>query len=327
MTSLTNQMQLPPLRIFLALWLGLIFLSACNDHPKTDPGHSNEAILEVNDKRYSLEEFYFYLDLNYHEIDKSGDEELLSRALDKFKREIILAEMANFSGYYVSEDQVSDFIENKMTTMSYHLKPYKEQEYWKSIVRRRLAIQALLQNETLRNATVSDQAIQNYYQAHQADYQGETLYQLRVAQLSDQETAEKLLKVLKKSREPFAKTVAPFAANEGYLIAESYPIDGLIPPFQKAVSGLRPGRYSKPIPVKQGELTVFYVLYLEAVFPAEPVSYEEAHYDIKTKLHKIEAEKILEAQLSQFEAKLPMTLLENHLPFRYIEPNKRSENP
>jgi len=309
-----------------AICIGLFAILACGNSPQVDLGHSGETILEVNNKRYSLEEFHFYMDLNYHELDKNGDPELLSHVLDKFKREIILAELANFRGYFISEDQVSDFIENKMTTMSFHLKPAKEQDFWQAIIRRRLAIQSMLQNEMLRNANVDDQAIQNYYQSHQADYQGETLYQIRVAQLGDKETADELLKKLKKSREPFTKTVAPFAANEGYLIAETYPIEGLIQPFQKAVNRLRPGRYSKPIPVKQGELTVYYVLYLEAVFPAEPVSYEEAHYDIKTKLHKMAAEKLLEAHLSQFQERLPVTLLENHLPFRYIEASKRSEN-
>lgn len=309
--------------LFFILCLSMI---SCDSHPQDDEKPAPKAILEINNKGYSLEEFRFFLSQTYPELGPDEDDELLSHALDQFKQEIILAELANYSGYFVSEDQVADFIEKKLTTMSFHLKSNQDRTFWQAIIRRRLAIQELLQNETLKNTNISDQEIQNYYQNHKSEYEGETLYQIRVVQIANEEKVDELLEVLKKSKEPFSKVVAPFAENDGYRITQAFPLDGLIPPFQKAVRNMRPGRHSKPIPVKQGELTVYYVLYLVAVLPPKAVSYEEAHYDIQAKLRQAQAKSLLDRQIEQFLARLPLRQVNDHLPFRYIEPDQRSSS-
>lgn len=314
---------------FLIMGFCLVFVStilSCGTPLESDQQASDDTLLEVNSKPYSQQEFQFFLVQNYPELEGTQDADLLSHAFDAFKKEIILAELANFSGHFVSDDQIDNFIENKMTTTSFHLKGSQERQFWKSIIRRRLAIQELLKNDILKKAVVTDQAIQIYYQNHQQEYQGETLYQLRIVQTGTLEKAEDMLEVLKKSREPFLKVSSDFAENDGYRIVQDFPLEGLITPFQKVLRNLSPGQYSGPIPVKQGEVTVYYVIYLEAILPPKTISYEEAHYDIQAKLKKVEAENILDAKLEQFMARLPVKHFPNHFPFAYIEPTKRSQS-
>lgn len=309
----------------LCLFWVLLF-AFCSPKPP-DENPNVDIVLEINGTTYSNTAFSFYLGQNYPEIHSSDDSEILSHAFDQFKREIILAELANYSGYFVSEDQVDDFIDNKLTTMSFNLMSQQDRHYWRSIIKRRLAIQELLRNDILKSIQVGDAAIQNYYQKHLEEYRGESLYQVRMVQVPDQDTAKELLKTLKKSKEPFTKTVAPLAANEGFKIAQSFPISGLIPPFQDAVRKMRPGQYSKPIAVKQGDITVYYVLYLVAVIPAKETSYEEARYDIQGKIRKAEAEKIINSQVDHFLERLPVKVHSQNLPFQYVDATQRNSHP
>ena len=245
-------------------------------------------------------------------------------AADEFIRELTIAEIAARQPIYVSQDQIDDFIHNQMTMVSFHLMEPKEQELWKAAIRRRLAVQQFLNRILLNQVSVTDEEINDYYSTNENDYKSDVHYRMRILQFSTEEKAKEFGKALKKTKRPFLEVAAEHLENQDYLLPVNLPLTALNQSFSRTVRRMRPGRYSKIIPIKQGEATVYYILYLEAITPESQVPFEEAYHEIRQKLEHQAAEALLEDMIKQYQSSIDLKVHEDSLPFTYQDPAQRS---
>jgi hypothetical protein len=287
----------------------------------------NPIILELNSRAYSLEQFRFFVSRKYPEGLHLDQNEVQSAYLDAFSRELYLYEIAVDLGYRPSNHQIETFIRDQLTSMSFHLLPPEEQTLWRDAIGRRLAIRSMMQSEVLKHAEIQDDAVEAYYQEHTEDFKREQHYRLRFFRTPEKELADKFREDLRKSREPFTTVADQQEGHDGsHKLAVELTREALLKPFYAAIRRMKPGQYSKVIPVEQGETQSYYVLYLEAVLPPRQISYDEAQHEIRTKLQQASAQSFIEEQMQAYRARLQLAIKRDSLPFQYIDPNNRSES-
>lgn len=304
--------------------LPILLLSACTDQPKPSV-ETAPIVLTIAKQQATLADFHFYLKRTYPEVVETADDELRSILFDSFRREVVLAEVAKAMGYEVTEDRILEYFGEKVTTTSFHLLTLDEQFLWKELIGRRLAVRDLLRNEVVRRVSVSEEAIHKYYQNHSEQFRKEKTYRLRMLQTLDQQKADSFHQALRKSKQPFMAVAEEYADHEGYKLVVPLTMEALLTRFQKEVAKLRPGTYTKVIPVKHGEQTSYYVLYLEEEVPEEKIGYDDAYHDIRSSLEQSEAEQVLQNLIQQFEARFDIVIHRDALTFTYIDAAQRSE--
>ena len=304
----------------------LFSIGACSRAEKTpSPDGVNPVIIEILNARVFLEEYHFYRQKNYPELPADIDDQTHSHIFDRFKRDLLIAEISQAQGFRITDDQVNQFINTKLTSLSFELLPSHDQGLWRNEIKRRLAIVQFLHREILNDFPISDDRIAEYYEANEDRFKKETAYQLRFAQTKTREQADQLRAALKKSKEPFAEVAKDYAENEGYQLVISLKMNELAAPFQKAVGRLKPGQFTKIIPIKQGETDFFYIIYLESLTEAHRVAFEDAYYPVQTELEKERCRKLLDEKIRQFENKIPMKVHLSELPFTYLQASQRNE--
>lgn len=307
----------------------LVAISACSAPPPVHETPPSPLLIRIGAEHglaetHSLDEFSFFVTEVYPELGGTIEEELHSRLFDRFEREVILSYIARRMGFHVSDDQIDAFIQNQMTTVSFHLMDGAEQALWRQAIRRRQRIQQFLQRKLLREVSIPEDAIHAYYGEHEQEFKRDALYRIRVLPINDQDVAKKIQTTLRRTRKPFIEVAEAHLESPDQLMPVTVPLKNLAEPFQNAVRRLRPGRHSKTIPLKEGEITVYYILYLEAAAPAATLSFDEAYHDIRKKLERTATEARLDTVLEEWRSKLTIEVSRENLPFTYREPSIRS---
>lgn len=298
--------------------------SACRQAGTPEISHEAKTIISWDRGSASSDDFEFFVEKFYPEIKSTDDNQLLSNLFDEFKKEYLLAEMAESSGHRVGEDQIDDFIETKITTMSFHLLSDNEKMVWRNAIRRRLAVQKFMERSLLTSVDIEEQAVHDYYQAHQDRYKTEKRYRIRVFQTEEEEKAEELLNAVKQKKEPFVQAADRFTENKGFRIATPMSLEEMNEAFRAAVSRLRAGGVSKIIKVELEQAHHFYVVYLEEIIPETEIPFEDAYQDILREVQKQAALDLLDQSMARFQEKVTFKVYTENLPFEYIQPSERS---
>ena len=313
--------------LFCPTWVGAFFalcLLGCASQPdRKKAADDNPVVIQTPNAEVHLDEFLFYFQKNYPELESETDDDLWSYIFEKFRRDIFIGEISQALGFRVTNDQIDHFIKYSMTGMSYHNLPPEQQLLWRKAIKRRLAIQEFLNREILETTTISDQAIAQYYEQNQDQFQRETVYRLRFLKLTNQEKAEAFLSAIKTSKASFTEVAAEFAENEGYQLIVPLTLEAMLTPFQNEVNKLKPGHHSPIIAVNPSEEASFYVLFLESIVKPLQISYEEAYDYIRDELAKRTCRKLLDEKLNQFELLIPLTVFGDQLPFKYTPTNRK----
>jgi len=320
-----------PVRFLLLFGLatGCLF-SSCRRADRAPVDH-NPVIIEVASSQIKLDAYQFYLECNYPEILGQLDDEMHSFIFSKFKRDLFLAEISQ-TLVRISDEQVEDFIRKNESifrtragVQGFYALPETQQMLWRNEIRRRLAIQQFLKREIIDSTTISDQSIARYYEQNQALFEKDTRFRLRFVQIVSEEKAERFRAELRKSKEPFLKVAANYAANEGYLLAQPMLLSDLPESFRDEVSKLSPGQCTKVIPIDYGEMANYYVIYLESFLEQDAVPFEEADGIIREKLEKQHYDRLLDDKIQQFEHRVPIKVFTEALPFKLIDPPPNRE--
>lgn len=310
---------------WLGLALGLVWIILSGCQPSTSKGAAEEdkPVLEVGSKSFTLNQFYFYAERNYPELsveDAPPDPELLSRILDHFQRDLLIAEHAQNIGIRPTENEVQHFIEQQMPGMTFELLPEEKQALWRGEITRRMAIQLFLNQQVLQSISISDAAVSAYYREHVDEFKREAQYRIRHVQTSDEARADAFVSVLKSGKKSFVEAAPDFSENDGYRLATALELNALPEGFQKALKRMKPGQFSSPIPLQYGEETYYHVLYLESQIPELTMTFEEAYSRVHEKLRKDAANALLESQLELFASTIPVKVYRDRLPFSYSRP-------
>ncbi len=102
-------------------------------------------------------------------------------------------------------------------------------------------------------------------------------------------------------------------------------LDELPEPFAKSVRRMKPGQYSRIIPVKHGETQHYYVLYLETVVADEQPPIEEIYFHIRNELERKRARELFSEKLERFRPLVPLVIHYDRLPFTYRERSSEEE--
>lgn len=316
------------LEVWRRIWLVLLLIlqiGCISPKPPEKGRKANPVLIRQGTAEIRLKEYLFYFKMNYPEIIGNTDQELQSYIFDVFRKDLLIAQISQILGFRITGDQVESFINFKMTGKSIHLLPQDEQELWRREIQRRLAIQQFLEREVLSAISVEDEEIHLYYQAHQGRFKRETMYNIRFMQASSEKRAKDFIAELKRSKGSFKEIAGSYSENEGYQLSTPLGLNDLMTPFQEQIRKTNPGQYSRIIPVKHGETTYYYVLYLESEIPAAQIPYEEAYDHIRAELEKERSQTLLEQKLRQFRGRIPTKVYWENLPFAYREASQRKE--
>lgn len=312
---------------YLLVLLTCLSMMGCQSPPLPITEEANPIILELNGRAYSYEQFRFFVSRRYPEGAHIEKDDVQSAYLDAFVRELYLYEMALEKGFRASEHQIDSFIRDQLTSMSFHLLTPQEQILWRGAITRRLSIRELMVHETLKRSIVADEQVLAYYEEHAETYNQDSRYRLRFFRTNEEDTAKAFHKALSSSRESFATIADQQEGHDGsHRLTLELTKEGLLSEFYKSLRRMKPGQFSKVIPIKQGEAQSFYVLYLEAVLPPRQISYDEAQHEIRTMLQQQSAQAFIDEQLQTYREKLPLKQHHERLPFNYLDPTSRSES-
>lgn len=325
MTGLEQTIQRPyrPLwtRICLCLAIGTVL--GCSDPQNQHP--RAPVVLAYGEESIHLDAFEFYLTLNYPELVDRPDDFLYSYAFDKFRRDIRIAQISRDLGFRITTDQVDDFIKYNMTGANLHLRPEPEQRLWRAEIARRLAIRQFLEREILDDVSISEDAITAYFEANEGRFKQPNTYRIRFVQAKTEAEAQAFHDALRKSKRTFREVAADHFEDPSYLLAVPLTVEELPEPFAKRISRMRPGQYSRVIDIQHGEVTHYYVLYLEAELPERQVPFEEAHQYIRRHLEKDWCREQLQRQLERFSPRIEEKIYTENLPFVYLDATARKE--
>jgi hypothetical protein len=301
-----------------------LLVSACRFGASPNAGE-NPIIIETRTDQIHLDEFEFYVTQSYPEALDVLDGEMYSYFFDKFRRDLLIVEISRLLGFRITEEQVEDFIKNRLTGVTFSLLTPEQRTLWRGEIERRLAIRQFLRREILKGPEITDADVARYYDERSEFFQKEPLYRVRFCQISTKEAAEELRKALKKSREPFATVAANFSDNEGFRLPISFRLSEMPAPFREALGKLKPGRASNVISVNRGESEFYYVVYLESVTSPVQISYDDAYHYIAGELHARQSRKRFQNTLKKFVDRLPLKVYYQNLPFDYVAPSQRKE--
>lgn len=305
----------------------LICLATAGCRQAVDSPDENVAVVvRVGNRQVTLDEFMFFVERSYPELGTVTDPGLLSRMFDTFTRDLMIEAYATNVGLNVGDDEIEQFIGQQMTSMTFNLLDPVDQALWRSEIQRRLVIQQFLQREIVDRILVPEEDLVAYFEEHRDDFKHPLRYRFRHVQTDDQAVAEDFIAELKKTKEPFTKIAPQFSANDAYrLPAELAPGD-LPEGFRVALSRLKPGQYSKVVPVDYGEITLYHVLYLESLIPEVEESFDDAYARIKGKLERLQSEERLRQLTDYMEQNVPLERLHGNLPFEYVVDKEDGEN-
>jgi hypothetical protein len=281
--------------------------------------------MSILDSGPSLEDFHFFLEKGYPELQGQQDPELLSYVFDQFVKDEKIFGYAQALGLRVLDDQVETFINEQMTHMTFNLLPETEQKLWRREIRRRLTIQIFLQKEIVQNVSITPEEVEKSYQEQIDLFRKPHLYRFRELKFTNQEQAKAFLAEVARRKSTFLAVAPEFAEHSGYLLATTLGLEELPKPFSEALAALQPGQLSQVIALEFGEIATFHVLYLEERIPAREVALEDAYDSLRRDLEQVAARNLLETRLAELEQRIPCEVYWQRLPFVYVPAHRRSE--
>lgn len=345
----TRQTRLKRFGWASVLTLILCFFSACTPQPEQGDT-TNPIIITISsgtrNTDYRLKEFELFTRLNYPEIEGTPDPEMAATIFEDFKKDLTLATISQAYGIRILSPDVDRFAKDYLHPLGYTTLSDEERELWRLEVKRRMAIRELLRRKILKNITVTDEQVAEYYDQEAANFKKDAQYRIRFVQTATKERAKELLSRLKKGDETFKNLAAEFAENDGHMFAVPMRLEELSEPFSRVIQKMKPGRYSKVITLQQfvkepvdedasleeqsaepQVLEQYYVIYLESIISAVEISYEDAYHYIGEELQGRFCREALAKMLENFaqSPKFTVRVHPENLPFTYTEGPKDKE--
>jgi parvulin-like peptidyl-prolyl isomerase len=259
----------------------------------------------VNDELLHRNQFDSYIVQEKDFLADDPDGKVHSRLLDQLIREKLILQEARQMGISDAIQPVS----NNASPVSDVVEPLPNDELLKA----RIMIENYERQVVLKEVSVSQAEIADYYQRNQVRFARRSGYYLRDIRVADRTQAETIFRQLSKLNGDFAQlakqySVSATAADGGLRYYE----DGQLPPvLEEVVQKLKPGEVSTIVTTEYG----FNIFKLEK--RAEPLTLEEAQDQIKQELTASKSQALLEADSKRLQAKAKVKLYTNALDFSY----------
>jgi len=299
----------PTLRALL-LWAFLIVLVA---GPSGAWGEEPEIVARVNGEPVTRAELQRMLAdsrmrrLSQRELGTQipDSKELQRLALQKLIHRRLILQEAHRRNITVTEEE----IDKGVAALRSRFKGAKKYQGWlrsmgldeKSLREslRRDLLATRVSVEVVKEARVTEEQVQEYYEAHKAELQFPDEVRLRIIAVKDRPAADEVLAALKKgedfdrlARERSMEARAAQVGDNRWA-----PLESLSPSLREAVRPLKPGEISGPL---QGN-TEFIVVRLEERRPPHTKTLAEARPEIEKRLLSVKQQEVLQAWLVEQE--------------------------
>lgn len=271
-------------RALLVILLLGVSVTACSKKGK--PGSPGTSVVALaGEKAVEYEDYAAYVKKAAREDARSVSPQVASSLLDQYIEEILL-------------DLAAEQADPKLGATT-------AEEKRRELINRRAKL-----------TEISEAELKAEYDKHLDVYQKPEMIRLSQMILPDKETADQVRKKLEKgagwvdvSRETSLAPNKASGGSLGFLSRGDLPRD-----FEKAVWSQKVGAVTPPVPSGSG----FHIFRIEERLDGRTVTFEEARPALRLALAEQKASQALEALLKESQAKNPVSILEDHLPFPYV---------
>jgi peptidyl-prolyl cis-trans isomerase C len=246
------------------------------------------------------------------------NDQVLSALLDSAVNERLLLQAARQQGMSVSDKEVQEYLANSALMQN------RNQEQWSEEDRRRRAeraTEALLVNRYVQSIIavtkpVSREAGKEYYDAHTEAFQEPDRYHVAEILVQDEPVAETVLHMLVRGRS-FESLAQRYSKNElasrggdlGWFAHGELPEQ-----FEKAITGLKPGRHSQIVRTDYG----YHIFKLKDVRKGHIVAFAQAQSQIQTLLVEEQEKEALAQEMARLRNATPIVIELPNLGFKYL---------
>lgn len=262
---------------FLVPLLALVaLLAACGAVEPAPP----DAVAKLGGEWVLLEDFQFYLERTAGDGAEELSSRVLSKLLDQYLEEELLARLAEEEGLATPETP------------------------------RRRALEQLLQAQDLPDPTEAE--VRGYYLEHQEEFHRAERVRLRQILVQDEESLARALEELE-SGAAFSEVASRYSGDQlGGFQGELARTD-LPPTFVETIFALPPGEVSEVVEAEYG----FHLFQVTERLPEEIVPLEEAEPGIRRHLREKALDRRLASLLEQARQRYPVEVYPRNLPFEY----------
>jgi peptidyl-prolyl cis-trans isomerase C len=294
-------------RVAISLLLAVLLLAACKRKPSVPP----DVIARVNERMLTLGDFKRYLVRNSGTDLSQLNAEVASAILDQFVEEIIVSEYAASHGVEVPAEKIAAAVRT---------------EAGATVVEKRdeMRREKLLADLATKSPEPSASQIQEFYDAHQADFRSSEEVRVRQILVHDETLARDILQQLKGGASfgdlSNQHSRAPNAKRGGEI---GFVSRGELPKmFEEQIFRLQPGQISDVIRTD----TSFHIFQVDERRPAGLLDVQAATPVIVTRMREEGIREQVNSIVAISRREMRIAVLTRRLPFRYTGTLPKSED-
>lgn len=276
-------------------------------------------VLKINDKEISEAGLKRFFEDRLGEFaDASHLDEIKSRLLEEFIEERLLLMEAEKSGITVTEEEVKSALAGLNPELGHRsVHRVSPEDSFNQTLMDRLKIEKYLRAHVLRDVRVSEDDMRTYFRERARDPKPDEIVHVYEILVSSEDMAERILRLLKKSRPESFYDLARF-----YSIAFSARQGGdlgffkrgeLPQEFEKVIFELRPGQLSRIVKTQYG----FHIFYVKEKTSTKRRGFAEARDEILETLLSEKQKLAIANKVSDLKSKIKITIYRNNLDFNY----------
>lgn len=291
------------------------FRDKASPHP--EELKKGKIILTIEEKEYSEEDFYRYVERQVGRKAEDLSPAALSRLLDQFIEEKLWLEAARQAGINVSSEDKEAYKRSKLMA-NLDLSPSENDE---AFIIERLMIEKYIQM-LAADIDISEEEIKNYYEQNKREFLLPERVKVSQILVNSEAEAVRLQNQLKAGGEALFRQLA----RENSLGPESsrggemgiFKLNELPEEIEKVIFSLKEGEISSVVESPYG----FHIFRLDSRLEPRLLSLEEASDKIRAKLLQEKVEALMKHHLEEIKARIRWEFLPERLSFSY-----KKENP
>ncbi len=277
--------------------------------------------VRVGDRTYTKASLDHYFDTRLSEFrDPAGADRIKSNLLESFVEDKLLLQEAENHHVQANQQILKSMMDNMTAGDDVHSGPpeQEKQAELKRDLTESLETQQFLHDYLLKDISISDAQIEEYYMAHIGDFVRNDLAHVREILVEDPAQARKVLESLAaKKNKNFGElarvySVAPSASDGGDL--GTFQRGDLPEEFEKVIFPLAPGTVSKIVRTKYG----YHIFMVEEKIAAHQQKLWEVKDQIRERLQQEKERDLIDKEVAGLAARIPVRIYKDKLDFRYI---------
>lgn len=282
-------------------------------------------LIKVNESKITLREFFKAMEEARAQFPEESYDNLKNAVIDNFVQELLMLERAKEMGFTVGREEMKKAFDilaerNNMPDGETFLKAAEEagipRDVMEEKIRKEILIEKVLGSEILPSHDLTEIELKEHYEKIKENFKEKEKYHLKEIVLTNLKTIEEKTKIIQrelkegKSFEEVASKYSEAPSKEKGGDIGFVEVDGLSEEIKNALSEIKPGQYTKPIPSKYG----IQIIYFVEILPEKYKPFEEVKEEVRENYRKAKYEenvkKYIENLKSRYLVQIDYKLLE-----------------